>query len=73
MKDQDENGGLLASELKLLRDRVTRLEAFEASRLEVEKALLENEELYRAVVESVADGIAVTVQTERVFVTERTH
>ncbi len=30
--------------------------------------LFENEELYRAVVESVADGIAITVKTERVFV-----
>ena len=33
-----------------------------------ERALQESEELHRAVVESVADGIAVTVGTERVFV-----
>lgn len=29
---------------------------------------MENEELYRAVVENVADGIAITVRTERVYV-----
>jgi PAS domain S-box-containing protein len=33
-----------------------------------ERALQESEELHRAVVESVADGIAVTVDTDRVFV-----
>ena len=33
-----------------------------------ERALQESEELHRAVVESVADGIAVTVGTQRVFV-----
>jgi PAS domain S-box-containing protein len=55
-------------ELELLRDRVAHLEALNASRQEVEKALLENEELSRTVVESVADAIAITVKTERVFV-----
>ncbi len=34
----------------------------------VEKALRESEELHRAVVENIADGIAITVSTERVFV-----
>ena len=68
MGGQDKNRELLLSELELLRDRVALLEALNASRHEVERALLENEELYRAVVESVADAIAITVKTERVFV-----
>ena len=55
-------------ELQSLRDRVVHLEALNASSHETERALLENQELYRAVVESVADGIAITVKTERVFV-----
>jgi PAS domain S-box-containing protein len=37
-------------------------------RKRTERAVLENEELYRAVVENVADGIAITVDVERVFV-----
>jgi PAS domain S-box-containing protein len=68
MGDQDQNRELLLSELELLRDRVAFLETLNATRYEVERALLENEELYRAVVESVADAIAITVKTERVFV-----
>jgi PAS domain S-box-containing protein len=68
MDDQDKNRELLMSDLQLLRDRVAHLEALDASRRKVEDALLESEELYRAVVESVADGIAITVKTERVFV-----
>src|SRR5271169_2824949 len=68
MDDQAENRELLISELESLRDRVNHLEALNASREEVERRLLENERLYRAVVESVADGIAITVKTERVFV-----
>ncbi|MBA4418498.1 MAG: hypothetical protein C0392_11420 [Syntrophus sp. (in: bacteria)] len=39
-----------------------------AERRRVEGALRESEELYRAVVESVADGIAITRGTDRVFV-----
>ncbi len=37
-------------------------------RKRTERALLENEELYRAVVENVVDGIAITVGMNRVFV-----
>jgi PAS domain S-box-containing protein len=32
--------------------------------------IMENEDLYRAVVENVADGIAITVRTERVYVNQ---
>ncbi len=68
MNDSDKERDVLLSEVEELRRRVADLEALDVSRREVEKALLENEELYRAVVESVADGIAITVKTERVFV-----
>jgi PAS domain S-box-containing protein len=70
MEDQYKDRELLISERESLRDRISRLEALNASRREVEKELLETEKLYRAVVESVADGIAVTMRTERVFVNQ---
>jgi len=70
MDDQDKDRELLISELESLRDRVNHLEALNASREEVERRLLENEKLHRAVVESVADGIAITMRTERVFVNQ---
>ncbi len=70
MEDHDKERDLLVSELESLLDRISHLEALNASRQEVEKGLLETERLYRAVVESVADGIAITMRTERVFVNQ---
>ena len=70
MEDHDKDKELLISELESLRDRTSHLEALNASRQEVEKGLLETERLYRAMVESVADGIAITMRTERVFVNQ---
>ena len=64
----DEDRKTLLREVQMLRERVSQLEAADELRDDMEKALLENEELYRAVVETVADGIAITVNTERVFV-----
>jgi PAS domain S-box-containing protein len=68
MEDRDRDREALLREVQMLRDRVAALETPAASRDGVAKALLENEELYRAVVETLADGIAITVNTERVFV-----
>ena len=68
MEDRDKDREALLREVQILRDRVAALETPSASRDGVAKALLENEELYRAVVETLADGIAITVNTERVFV-----
>ncbi len=68
MEDREKEREQLVSELELLRDRISHLEAMSASRREVEEGLLETEKLNRAVVESVADGIAITMRTERVFV-----
>jgi PAS domain S-box-containing protein len=70
MDDREKERELLVSELESLRDRINHLEELNASREEVERALLEHEKLYRAVVESVADGIAITMRTERVFVNQ---
>ena len=44
------------------------LEAAQARHAETERALQESEALYRAVVESLTDGIAITVGTTRAFV-----
>jgi len=52
----------------LLRDRIAQLEVRNTSYNTAENVPLEDKELYRAVVESIADGIAITVNTERVFV-----
>ncbi len=57
-------GWMLRRQLVLLR----RTEDEITERKRVEKALREKEELYHAVVESVADGIAITAGTERIFV-----
>ena len=48
--------------------RITELEALAARHAEARRALEESEELYRAVVESVTDGIAITVGTTRAYV-----
>lgn len=50
------------------RDLVKKGAGETAGRERMEKALRQNEELYKAVVENVADGIAITVGTERVLV-----
>ena len=68
MEDKDNGREDLRRVVKSLSERIAGLEAALAPSNTVEKALLENEELYRAVVETVADGIAITVNTERVFV-----
>jgi PAS domain S-box-containing protein len=62
------NRDQLIQEIMLLRDRVACLEAQNTLYNTAEKVPLEDEELYRAVVENIADGIAITVNTERVFV-----
>ena len=48
--------------------RIRNLHVLEKRHRQAEQALQESEELYRAVVENVADGIAITLGTERVFV-----
>lgn len=70
MADRDTRTDVDSGVAHLLRDRLAHLEALDASRKEIEKTLLENQELYRAVVENIADGIAITVKTERVFVNQ---
>jgi len=68
MDDEDNDRESLLREVRMLRERISQLDATGALRQGVEKVLLEDEELYRAVVETIADGIAITVNTERVFV-----
>jgi PAS domain S-box-containing protein len=58
----------LAREVERLRLRLSQLEALDVRHAVSERALQQSEELYRAVVENVADAIAITVETERVFV-----
>ncbi len=70
MEDQQKDRDQLVREMESLRDSIRHLETLNASRLEAEKGLLETERLYQAVVESVADGIAITRKTERVFVNQ---
>jgi PAS domain S-box-containing protein len=48
--------------------RLSEIEALTARHAEARQALQESEALYRAVVESVTDGIAITVGTTRAFV-----
>jgi PAS domain S-box-containing protein len=61
MDDKDEEGHESAAE------DIVNPEVFDPSS-EMGRALFGGEELYAAMVESVADGIAITVKTERVFV-----
>jgi len=68
MEVKKKNRDQLIQEIMLLRDRVAHLEAQNTSYKSAENVPLEDEELYRAVVENIADGIAITVNTERVFV-----
>ena len=68
MEVKKKNRDQLIQEIMLLRDRVAHLETQNTSRNTTENVPLEDEELYRAVVENIADGIAITVNTERVFV-----
>jgi PAS domain S-box-containing protein len=60
--------GELIDQPGALDGRLRELAALEARHAEAQRALLESEELYRAVVESVTDGIAITAGTTRVFV-----
>ena len=68
MKGEDKDREGLLREVRMLRERIAHLEAVNELREGMEKALLESEELYRAVVETIADGVAITVNTERIFV-----
>lgn len=68
MAQQGEGYEELAREVERLRLRLSQLEALDVRRALSERALQQSEELYRAVVENVADAIAITVETERVFV-----
>ena len=68
MKNGDTDQQQLPGEIDRLRTKLRSLEALEQKHRQTERALREGEELYRAVVENVADAIAITVGTERVFV-----
>ncbi|MDH3556353.1 MAG: histidine kinase, partial [Deltaproteobacteria bacterium] len=56
MEDQDKATDELIDELVILRKRIAELEALEAEREEIEKALREREMRYRAIVKAF-DGI----------------
>lgn len=68
MKDTDKTKEQLIKELLELRQQIARFKVFETTHEQIQKTLQESEGLYQAVVESVADGIAINVGTERVFV-----
>ena len=68
MAQQGEGYEELAREVERLRLRLSQLEALDVRHALSELALQQSEELYRAVVENVADAIAITVETELVFV-----
>lgn len=68
MEVKKKNRNQLIQEITFLRNRVAYLEAQTSPYGAAENVPLEDEELYRAVVENIADGIAITVNTERVFV-----
>lgn len=60
MKDQEKTREQLVSELGELRQRIAELEASEAERKRVEKALRDNEERYRALSESSFEAIFIS-------------
>ncbi len=68
MKDKDKKKEHLMEELTELRRQIALLEASEAAHRETQKALQESEGLYRVVIENIADAIAISVDTLRVFV-----
>jgi PAS domain S-box-containing protein len=68
MSNEEKEKNFPVQELDPLRDRAAETEALTASHQDIGQALLDNEELYRAMVENIADGIAITVKRERVFV-----
>ena len=68
MKNGDTDQQQLPGEIDQLHTKLRTLETREQKHRQTESALQESEELYRAVVENVADAIAITVGTERVYV-----
>ena len=68
MEDKAKTKEQLINELTGLRRQLARFKESKTAHEQIEKALQESEEIHGAVVESVADGIAITVGTERVFV-----
>jgi PAS domain S-box-containing protein len=68
MKDQDKTKQELIHELNELRQRVDELEALEKERKCVEDALRENEEMFRALAETVTSGIAVFQEEKYCYV-----
>ena len=71
MKDEGKAKEDLITELEGLRRRDAGIEASEADFKQIEEALGESEEQYKAVVESVGDGITINVGTRRAFVNRR--
>ena len=60
MKDQEKTREQLVSEVGKLRQRIAELEAFEAERKRVEKALRDNEERYRALSDASFEAIFIS-------------